>query len=109
MKTKEELLSEIDALQHVCEETKEMFRSMVMTMNHDMTPDELSEYMADLDNYEATYGLEATARRRGREEGLEEGRGERSLEIARALKEKGIDLQVIVDCTGLSAEEVAAL
>jgi predicted transposase/invertase (TIGR01784 family) len=105
MKTKEELLKEIDALEHVCEDTKEMFRRMVMTMNHGLTPIQLSEYMAEVDEYEATFGLEASARLRG----LREGRKERSHEIARAMKEKGIDPQVIADCTGLSESEIIAL
>ena len=38
MKTKEELMKEIDGLEHLAEETKEMFRRMVATMNHDLTP-----------------------------------------------------------------------
>jgi hypothetical protein len=105
MKTKEELLKEIDALEHVCEDTKEMFRRMVMTMNHGLTPIQLSEYMAEVDEYEATFGLEASARLRG----LREGRKERSHEIARAMKEKGIDPQIIADCTGLSESEIIAL
>ena len=38
------LLKEIDGLTHLHEETKEMLRRMVTTMNHEMTPTQLSEY-----------------------------------------------------------------
>ena len=62
-----------------------------------------------------------TGREEGREEGhaagleeghaagLEEGRTEANLETARKLKQAGADIELISQCTGLSAEEVEAL
>ena len=45
----------------------------------------------------------------GRKEGREEGRGEAFVETARALKAEGIDVSVIVKCTGLSTAEIQGL
>ena len=45
----------------------------------------------------------------GWEEGLKEGLREGREEVARNLKAKGLDLQLIVEATGLSEAEVAAL
>ncbi len=44
-----------------------------------------------------------------RGEGHEEGRDERSYEIAKSLKRAGVDVQVIADATGLSIEEIEQL
>ena len=41
--------------------------------------------------------------------GREEGRAEANLETARKLKQAGADIELISQCTGLSAEEVEAL
>ncbi len=108
MKTKEELLNEIDEL-NVSEQSKEMFRSIVAAMNHDLTPTQLSEYLADMDEYEATMGSIGTAWKKGVKEGRIEGEDRKKREIAKAMKEKGLEIQLIIDCTGLSAEEIAAL
>ena len=108
MKTKEELLKEIDEL-NVSEQSKEMFRRIVTAMNHDLTPTQLSEYLADMDEYEATMGSIGTAWKKGLKEGRKEGLKESRMEIAKVMKEKGLDIQIIVDCTGLSAEVIAAL
>jgi hypothetical protein len=48
-------------------------------------------------------------REEGLEEGLEKGREEGRLEIARKLKEAGVEIALIVKTTGLSEEDVAAL
>ena len=103
------LLKEIDGLTHLHEETKEMLRRMVTTMNHEMTPTQLSEYMADLDQYEATMNEVATARQMGEKKGYEMGLEKGRLGIARAMKEKGLALTIIADCTGLSEAEIAGL
>jgi predicted transposase/invertase (TIGR01784 family) len=54
----------------------------------------------------SNYGL---GKLRGREEGLEEGRNERTLEIARALKAKGIAVEIIAASTGLDPKVIAGL
>ena len=45
----------------------------------------------------------------GRQEGIQQGQQERSLEIARNLKLKGIDLNTIAECSGLSLDEIKIL
>ena len=108
MKTKEELLKEIEEL-NVSESSKEMFRSIVAAMNHDLTPTQLSEYLADMDEYEATMGSIGTAWKDGLKEGREAGAHEKQLEIAKSMKEHEIDIPLIMECTGLSIEEIDAL
>ena len=44
-----------------------------------------------------------------RKEGREEGRKEGLLQVARAMLKQGIDKEYIVDCIGLSLEEVERL
>ena len=113
MKTKEDLLKEIDGLTHLHEETKEMLRRMVTTMNHEMTPTQLSEYMADLDQYEATMNEVATARqmgeKKGYEKGLEKGLEKGRLDIARAMKDDRAEVALISRYTGLTPDEIEAL
>ena len=48
-------------------------------------------------------------REEGRELGREEGRKEGLLQVVRAMLKQGIDKEFIVNCTGLSTEEVDAL
>jgi predicted transposase/invertase (TIGR01784 family) len=45
----------------------------------------------------------------GLEEGLMKGKQEEQYQIATNMKKSGIDLQTIVDCTGLTLEEVEKL
>jgi HEPN domain-containing protein len=53
--------------------------------------------------------LAQDAEERGKKEGLVEGKEEKALEIAKAMKQKGIDLQVIKDISGLSLIEIEKL
>ena len=69
------------------------------------TEKELYEYERYWDAVYWERGIERTGYSKGRAEGREE----RSVEIARNLKEKGIPMEVIADTTGLTAEEIAAL
>ena len=46
---------------------------------------------------------------KGMEQGIEKGETKRNVEIVRRMKAKGYPLEEIMDCTGLSAEEVDAL
>lgn len=48
-------------------------------------------------------------RQEGREEGRQEGREEAIYQIARNMRERGIDLASIIACTGLDAEAIVAL
>jgi predicted transposase/invertase (TIGR01784 family) len=45
----------------------------------------------------------------GKQEGLEEGLIKGQYQTATNMKKKGIDLQIISDCTGLALEEVEKL
>ena len=48
-------------------------------------------------------------RTEGKEEGRIEGKEEGKLETAKALKRKDIPIEVIAECTGLSAEQIEAM
>ena len=54
------------------------------------------------------YG-QAIMLKREREEGLQEGRREEQINIARSLKNDGIDIKIISENTGLTIEEVLKL
>ena len=127
MSTTEELLAEIDALDCVPEESKAIFRRVV-TASFDMskiTMKEWREYEIERDYYLRTVGSLRDGREEGRKEGREEGRKEgreeglaeglargrkeEKLEIARAMKENGVDAAFIAKCTGLSEEETGNL
>ena len=45
---------------------------------------------------------------KGREEGFEEGQEKKTIEMARNLKVKGIPINIIVECSGLTEEEINA-
>ena len=45
----------------------------------------------------------------GMEKGIEKGAAQSKAEIARAMLAEGLDVAIIAKCTGLTAEEVAAL
>ncbi len=53
--------------------------------------------------------LKEQAREEGRQEGRQGGRQEEKRETARAMKERGIEVAVIAEITGLSQEEIANL
>ena len=82
-----------------------------------MNKKERAEYEAALKIYRDNENVVTTARREGKEEGREEGRkegiaiGEERgvLKTARQMKQKGIDLGLIQECTGLSDEEIQNL
>ena len=42
-------------------------------------------------------------------EGFEDGRAEREIEMARALKAKDVDIDIIVETSGLTKEEIEQL
>ena len=44
-----------------------------------------------------------------KKEGFEDGRAEREIEMARALKAKGVDIDIIVETSGLTKEEIEQL
>ena len=44
-----------------------------------------------------------------KKEGFEDGRAEREIEMARALKAKDVDIDIIVETSGLTKEEIDSL
>jgi predicted transposase YdaD len=52
---------------------------------------------------------EAIGMEKGRKEGREEGRKEEKIEIAKKLKGKGMDVEGIVEMTGLTRDEIEGL
>ncbi|MCR5709745.1 MAG: Rpn family recombination-promoting nuclease/putative transposase [Bacteroidales bacterium] len=108
MKTREELLAEIDTLD-LPEQTLETFRRVVNTVEEDLTEDQWRDYELDLDKYQRTMGMSRTGREEGREEGRAEGRAEERQTIAKAMKDNGIDPEIIAKCCGLPKESVSEL
>ena len=106
MKTVEERLAEIDALKHIPEETKAMFRRVVTTVEDELTEDQWRDYEIDLDKYQSMMIEIETGKAEGRKEGLEEGRAEgraqAATDIAAKLRAEGIPEDVIERVTNLS-------
>ena len=66
---------------------------------------ELAEHTRASEIYQAREdGME-----QGRTEGEASGRAEREIEMAKALKSKGVDIGIIAETSGLSAEEIEKL
>ncbi len=61
IKTREELLAEIDTLD-LPDQTLEMFRRVVNTVEEDLTADQWRDYELDLDKYQRTMGMIRTGR-----------------------------------------------
>ena len=82
-----------------------------------MTPAELNAYYRHLDNIVILRDNISTARGEGRLEGLAEGRAEVRAEgraealkeTARKMKQSGMDVKLIMQFTGLKAEEITSL
>ncbi len=70
----------------------------------------LRKYRDNLCVYEGAIqkGIEK-GMKQGIEKGIMKGETKRNVEIVRRMKAKGYPLEEIMDCTGLSAEEVDAL
>lgn len=77
------------------------------------TPQERQDYEESLKNFRDWYSCLKTEFKKGKVEGLEEGmakgRDERSIEIARNLKDMGLPTDSIVSATGLTVEEINSL
>ena len=51
----------------------------------------------------------AEGREEGKAEGISEGKNERNIEIAKNMLNEGIDINIIIKCTGLTNEDINAL
>ena len=74
-----------------------------------MTPAERNAYYRHLDNVVILKDNISTARGEGRMEGRAEGRAEAMKETARKMKQGGMDEKLIMQFTGLKAEDIALL
>ena len=74
-----------------------------------MTPAERNAYYRHLDNVVILKDNISTARGEGRMEGRAEGRAEAMKETARKMKQGGMDVKLIMQFTGLKAEEITSL
>lgn len=65
------------------------------------------DWYATID-YAQTEGIEK-GMQEGIEKGIEKGRQEEKLQIARKMKEQGLDSELIAQCSGLSVEDIERL
>ncbi|GEM56682.1 hypothetical protein B0A58_12180 [Flavobacterium branchiophilum NBRC 15030 = ATCC 35035] len=72
-------------------------------------PNELMKYEDSLKNYRDLKGVIDTAFDEGKLEGIQEGILEGKLETAKSLKKLGISIDLIIEATGLSKEEIEKL
>ena len=74
-----------------------------------LSPKERAVYDETLKQFRDNLAMLEAAIQDGREEGLKEGREERSLEIARRLIALNVDDSIVVQSTGLLPEDVQKL
>ena len=109
MKTKDELMAEIDSLSRFPEETKEIFRKLVNTAEDTLSGEELQLYRHRREVLIRAMAEHRGAKELGIEEGLAKGRKEMQIEAAKAMKSKGISLDIISECLGISVEDIQQL
>ena len=114
MKTIEELKQEVYA-HGLNDEIREVFLGVLEDANvASLSEPERELYEAKLKRYRDNracldYAIEdgiLQGIEKGREEGIAEGEAKSKLEIARSMKNKGLDFALIAECTGLSVEEI---
>lgn len=85
----------------------EIFRSVFEdSMHQKLTNMEKEEYKKSVLEYEDVQKAVRYAEKLGREEGLKEGREERTRQIVRNMLAKGFDPDLVAEIVGLTAEEV---
>ena len=109
MKTKDELMAEIDSLSRFPEETKEIFRKLVNTAEDTLSGEELQLYRHRREVLIRAMAEHRGAKELGIEEGLAKGRKEMQIEAAKAMKADGVDSSAISKWTGLGIEEIRKL
>jgi DNA repair protein RadC len=70
---------------------------------------ELQQSLKYVPAYEIKRRYEKAAREKGEQEGNEKGKSEKAKEIARQMKKKGIDVELIMEFTGLSKGVIGRL
>ena len=71
--------------------------------------EEYAKYIRSENNYYDWDSIFRTAEKKGREEGLAEGKAEASRENAKKMKADGVPVELIAKYTGLSPEEIKGL
>jgi len=105
MKTIEELKREVEATS-LPQATKELFYKVLDTADvASLSEKDRIRYESDLKNYRDTMSCWRYSMKTSREEGREE----RSFEIAKSMKCAGIEISVIAQCTNLPIEEIKKL
>ena len=93
----QDALSELEFLSHD-QEARQAYNDRMIHM-YDVQSSNTKHYEIGLNE-----GVEI-----GREEGLKEGAKQKAVETAKMMLSKGFDVDDIVDCSGLTAEEVTKL
>ncbi len=73
------------------------------------TPKERKEYEESLKYYRDIKNVVDTSREDGLKEGIEKGINQRNLEILKKLKSNGVSIEIIIQSTGLTKEEIKNL
>ena len=85
----------------------ERYMSEIERVNED--PDFREYISAEEDAKKIEKSLRSQYRREALAEGISIGEENKSIEVAKKLKEKGVDINIISDSTGLAKEEIEAL
>lgn len=108
-------LKNLDTFDHIPAILKEsIFEKAFLTLEEaNLTKEQLEQYQKSLLTYWELKGVVDTARDEGEEKGIkkgrEEGRLEGKLEVAMKLKQKGLSVEMIIEVTGLSHNEIEKL
>ena len=87
-----------------------VFKKLIETCEvSSWTREERIKYDHALKQFRDTLAVMEGQKQEGREQGIEQGRAEEKLTIARNMKEKDMDANLIAEVTGLSLEEIAEL
>ena len=72
-------------------------------------PDKREKYISEMFTQDDYINEIETARENGEKKGLEAGRAEGKVEVAKALKLNGVSVDIIVSSTGLTLAQIEAL
>lgn len=113
MKTVEQLKQEVAATT-LPQATKDLFYKVLDTANvGELSENDRIRYESNLKNYMDTMSCikfaAETGREEGKAEGKEEGKIEERIAIAKSIKDAGVDIALIEQCTKLTFDEIKQL
>ena len=109
MKTVEQLKKEV-AETKLPQATKELFYKVLDTADESrLSESQRMRYESDLKNYMDTMSCIEFAEIKGKAEGRAEGKAEEKAAIAKSMKEKGIAVSLIAECTSIPEDVIAQL